>query len=168
MDGLDVFETARFITYLDPHPDATKRLDKWGCQWASQKIHCEYWFTEQGQGIGKAGADVAPNHSSRLTYNRIQNTGMLVWLADAFGADESLITESVLQTMGIRLMKSCSTAFRKVIPFDTLLELIRHPQSWRYDPAMMEFLVFGEDGYVDESKSDMFHVFKTMDAEWCK
>lgn len=173
ISDIDIMEMVRVFTYLDPKPEIAMRLDRWGVRhYPHQKAHCMEWFTSQAQGhrIGRGEVrEVETNQSGRLCYNRLKNTGMLVWISSVFGVDESLIEKAVTATAPYQKrteLQASSIAFRKVIPFDTIIEGYNNPSKWKYDPAMKDYLVFDDAGNVDESKSDMFHIIKMMDREY--
>lgn len=175
MNDIEITELVRVFMYLDPKPDIAMRLDRWGTRhYPHQKAHCMEWFTSQAQGyrIGKGEVrEAEPNRSGRLCYNRLKNTGMLVWISSVFGIDDSLLEKAVTATASYQKrteLQAASIAFRKVIPFDTIIAGYNNPSRWKYDPAMKDYLVFDDAGSVDESKSDMFRIIKTMNLEWAK
>ena len=126
------------VSVLDPCPPIVARLDIWGTQYISQKAHVFGWFADQDTlGYG-AYSRQQGNTSVRRAYNRLLNPGMLIWIAGALGADEGLIekaAEAAIEAEKQDYRKRCA-AFRAVIPFDTVSELLKHPEKWVFNPAM--------------------------------
>lgn len=172
MEDIEVTELVRVFTFLDPCTDIEKRLSRWGKKQVTQKAHAMEWFTAQAQGlrIGRGEAQETDSvKSGRKVYNRVINPAMLLWIAVGFGAEEDAIEKTIAETAHLTKkteMKECARIFRSHFPFDAIIQLYQHPAGWRYDPAMVDHLVFGPDGYVDEGKSDMRYVYNTMNREY--
>lgn len=138
-----------FMSYLQPHPPINNKLDCWGSRYPSQKGHMLGWFESQPIGTNQKAKAFAyerqtGNESSRTAYNRFLNPGGLLWMAEAFGENEDTLRKAVVASVEaekINYRSRCS-AFRKVIPFDRIVELLTHPEGWLYDPSILPMLEF--------------------------
>lgn len=143
MGDLAVDKCAAILEYLDPMPETTKRLDRWGTKhYKSQKAHMILWFLSQEGTGGKGYTRKQGNTSSMEAYNRLLNAGALIWIADALGEDPEVIqraTAAAIEAEKINYRGRCS-AFREVIPWARIDELIHDPSGWKIDPAVKDFL----------------------------
>ena len=149
MDDLNVIDLAEHLSFLDPMPEATRELDKWKSRYPSQKIHMISWLEWQTHTYKGAYGREKPNESARTMYNRFMNPGGLCWLADALGENEAVLmqaTEAAKEAEKKEVRARCK-AFRKVIPWERIMELFENPSQWRYDPQMQEMIQIGKDGY---------------------
>ncbi|MBQ3286599.1 MAG: hypothetical protein IJH45_01455 [Firmicutes bacterium] len=147
MNDIDVETFADLMLFLDPCPDASRKYDTPGSMYTCQKAHMIAWFASQtGTGEGSFTRNKG-NNSARTCYNRLLNAGALVWIADAFGADGKLIEQAAKKAEEAKNYRSRCSAFRSVIPFDSIIELLLRPQGWRYDQALLPFMEFDADGY---------------------
>lgn len=136
MNDIDVLALADLLAPMPHFPEAVRRLDRWGPgQYHSQKAHWIGWLMSQPTTGSGAYTRREPNHSGRVCYNRILNPGMLIWLATVLGVSMSRIeqaTAAAIQAEAVDYRGRCN-AFRAVIPFDDLLELMESPGRWRCD-----------------------------------
>lgn len=138
MGDLGVEKFACILQYLDPMPPVTKELDKWGSRYPSQKAHMIAWFSSQVTTGSGAYTRKQGNFSSIEAYNRLLNPGALIWIADALGESPEAIqraTEAAIEAEKINYRGRCS-AFREVIPWARIDELIHDPPGWKIDPAI--------------------------------
>lgn len=134
---------------LEPGPEIVRRLDKWGSPYNSQKAHTVLWLASQGTTGEGAYSRKKGNSSGRTCYNRILNPGILIWIASVLGADEQTIeraTAEAVEAEKTNYRKRCS-AFRSVISFDDVLELLHRPDEWKYDVRMLGLYSMGEDRF---------------------
>ena len=143
LGDLSVEKFAAILEYLDPLPETTKQLDRWGVKhYQNQKAHMILWFISQEGTGGKGYTRKQGNSSSQEAYNRLLNPGALIWIADALGeAPEALqkATEAAIAAEKINYRGRCS-AFREVIPWARIDDLIHDPSGWRIDPAIRDMI----------------------------
>ena len=148
MEDIDVRKAVDYLVFLEPMPPVTKELDKWGSKYPSQKVHMCRWLVWQKHTYsGKYGRST-PNYSTKVTYNRFQNPGGLLWLAEVLGEDEATLRAAVAAAVEAEKKaakydgKSRCRAFREVIPWGRIGELLDQPEKWRIDPAMADVVEF--------------------------
>lgn len=143
MNDLAVDKFAAILEYLDPMPEITKALDKWGVKhYPNQKAHMILWFLSQEGTGGKGYTRNKGNSSSMEAYNRLLNPGALIWMVDALGEDPAVIrqaADAATEAEKVNYRGRCA-AFREVIPWARIDELIHDPSGWRIDPALRPFL----------------------------
>lgn len=143
----NVMQFAAFLEMLEPFPKLTAELDTWGTREQSQKAHMVLWFQAQtGTGSGAYSRAVG-NTSAKSCYNHLLNTGALVWIADALGENPETVRRAVRESIKaerINYRRRC-TAFRAVIPWRRICELVENPHGWRFDPALSEFITWKDN-----------------------
>ncbi len=142
MEDMDVVTCAKYLMFLDPMPPVTAELDEWGSRYPSQKTHMFRWLNWQTQVYKGDYGRSKPNHSTKTTYNRFQNPGGLLWMAEALGEDEAVVRQAISAAKEAEKKaakgdgKSRCKAFREVIPWERIGELLDKPEKWRIDPDM--------------------------------
>lgn len=136
---------------LEKEPEAVRRLDRWGTKsYNSQKAHVIVWLSLQGTTGSGSYTRNKGNDSGRACYNRILNPGMLIWIAAVLGVDQARIeeaAEAARKAESVNYRTRCS-AFRSVIPFDTLLDQMELPDKWLVDPELGALCELAEDGIL--------------------
>ena len=136
---IHVSEMADILSQLAPMPPVTKALDAWGTVARDQKGHMIGWLVAQNsQGFG-AYTRSKGNESARTAYNRFLNPGGLLWIAEVLGETETNLrkaVEAAKEAERINYRSRC-TAFRKIIPFDRIMELLNQPERWIYDKGIL-------------------------------
>lgn len=140
MNDIRTENFAVMLEYLDPFPELTKKLDKRGTKCKSQKAHMILWWRSQITTGAKGFKRIAGNSSSRKAYNRLLNSGALIWLADAFGEDAEALESAVKKADAIKDYREKCAVIRETIPFDRLYELAHEPKRWRFDPAVVPLI----------------------------
>lgn len=174
-EDMHVDDMVNFMSLLEPELPITQELDKWGSKYKSQKSHMVKWFYYQpvGGGSGKAFSYTRKvgNESSRVTYERFMNPGGLLWMAEAFGEEQDTLRKAVaaaIEAEKDNYRKRC-IAFRKVIPFDRILELFVNPAGWRYDERLLPIIRFDEEcngaPYIDIEHENTLQ--EILDDEGC-
>ena len=147
MHDIDCATLCEDLAPLAPHPEAVQRLDRWGTKsYKSQKAHVITWLSSQGTTGSGAYTRKSGNTSGRTCYNRLLNPGMLIWIASALGADDKDVkaaTMAAVEAERINYRGRCN-AFRALIPFDMILELIQRPDGWQLDPALADLCELDE------------------------
>lgn len=158
---IHVQDMFNFMSYLQPHPPINSELDCWGSDFPSQKGHMLGWFESQPIGTGHKAKAFAyerqtGNESSRTAYNRFLNPGGLLWMAEVFGESENALRKAVeasVEAEKINYRSRC-TAFRKVIPFERIVELLKQPAGWLYDPDIFPMLEFDKESGLPSLKKE--------------
>ena len=138
---------AEYISYLEPMPPVTAALDRWKSPYPSQKIHMYQWFHGQQYAHDGAYGRMSGNYSAKTAYNRFQNPGGLLWLAESLGEDEAILrqaAEAASEAERNRAKydgKSRCAAFRRVIPWARIMALYAHWDGWRFDEKIVPLIV---------------------------
>ena len=141
---IHVEEMIDILSLLEPLPPITKALDAWGTVARDQKGHMIGWLAAQNsQGFG-AYTRSKGNESARTAYNRFLNPGGLLWIAEVCGETKANLqkaVEAAKEAERINYRSRCA-AFRKIIPFARIMELLRQPERWVYDKRILPLLRF--------------------------
>ena len=141
MADLSVDKFAAVLEFLDPLPEMTKKLDKRETKkFDSQKAHMIAWFRSQLTTGAKGFTRAQANRSAQRTYNRLLNTGALIWSADALGEEEEALEAAVRQSETKSDYRERCAVFREAIPWERIDELIHRPDGWRIDPAIRDMI----------------------------
>ena len=160
LSDIHVDDMAEMMSYLEPCPPLIKALDRWGSKYENQRDHMIAWFISQPTKGGKKYSRKKGNTSSRVTYNKLLNPGMLLWLAETLGEDEGTIRAAVDAAIDAEKQnyRMRCNAFREVIGFDRILELLGCPEKWLINPKAKPFIQFDVDGspHVRPEEQEMF------------
>ena len=166
MSDLSVEKFAAILEYLDPAPEASKALDKWGTKAKSQKAHMVGWMFSQVTTGAKGFTRYKGNTSSAEAYNRLLNPGAMLWIADALGEDFAILqqaAQAAIEAEKVNYRGRC-LALRKVIPWRRIYELVTEPRGWRIDPAVKPLLSWrGGWPAVKPSKQEQYD--KVIESE---
>lgn len=131
MRDIKIGDFRRIITFLERKPRLTTELDRWGTRYyPEQRSHtiamCDWQEVKE-----------RPNYSTWVMWGNLKNPGILLWVADVLGEDEDRIRQACQEAAwahtGIK-KRDCileSNAFRRVIPWARIMELLDHPEKWR-------------------------------------
>lgn len=157
-EDVNVYDMINLMCMLDPNPPFSGEATPWGCRYTCQKCHMIGWFLQQPtNGTGQYTRNVG-NESSRLAYNRFANPGGLLWMAEAFGEDKETVKkamDAIREAEKIDKRRRCG-AFRKIVPFNRILELITKPEGWLLDPALKEIMYIDEETGYPVIKEEYF------------
>lgn len=149
MTDMDVLDFADMLTLFDPDPNLTVECDIWGSPYNTQKTHMVLWCRDQVNARGKGPyGRTKSNHSAKTMYNRFNNPGGLLWMAEVLGEEEWRLRRALDRTIAeesVNKRGRCN-AFRAVIPWERIMELMSHPERWILDPALMPF-EFNDHGF---------------------
>ncbi len=171
-NDIHVHDLMEIHSFMQPMPPVTAKRDQWGSEYRSQKGHMVCWLMAQtdGDGGGKPFSYTRKvgNESGRTAYNRFLNPGGLLWVAEVLGeTDETLIraAEAAAGAEKANYRSRCA-AFRKVIPFDRILELLDNSEGWLYDPRLYPMLTFDEkkQPFMKEECEEQF--MDILEEEW--
>ena len=168
MDNIHVADLARYLSYLDPEPPMTSELDQWGSRYKSQKIHMYIWIRNQPNTGKGAYSRAVGNTSGKVMYNRFLNPGGLLWLAEALGEEESTLRKAVETAVAAEkedYRKRC-IAFRQVIPWERIMELLGGCEKWRYDRKIKSLLEIDiQTGFPAIKKGKRRRYLQILDEE---
>lgn len=166
---IHVLDMVGFMEYLEPVPpvtaeySVTRRLSKIAAEYkargGTQKSHMIGWFAQQPTKGSGAYTRRRGNESSRMAYDRFLNHYGLLWMAEAFGESEDALREAMdaaIAAEKIDYRLRCNE-FRRIIPFDRIIELFLRPDGWRYDSRIFPLLDFDEETgapFVSEEHED--------------
>ncbi len=142
MADITVGKLAIIFVHLDPLPPATVEVAPPTAKRPNQKAHMYWWFLSQ-QTTGKGSySRMVGNNSSQSTYNRLQTVPGLMWIAEALGEEEETLHKAYKAALEYPAKNSQSrcAAFRAVIPWERISELIHDPEGWRIDPKLKPVL----------------------------
>ncbi len=124
----DVVEFAALLRSLPPHlpiSDAFEASQTQGSdsRWPTQRLHMTRWFEAQASlGSGQYSRS-APNHSSRIAYQRLQSAYALVWIAEALGANAAPLQTAVDDAAAEPDHRRRMGLLRRHLPWDMIAEL---------------------------------------------
>lgn len=125
-----------------------------GAWYTCQKEHMIDWFlSQQTNGAGKYTRKT-PNQSSRAAYNHLVCLGALIWMAEALGEDPKILREAAAAATAVTGVRAQCAAFRKLIPFDRILELYQSPEGWHRSASPEYFDDPSEPGGDDPNEPD--------------
>lgn len=170
MTDIDVMAFARYLSFLEPMPPITKTLDQWGSSYPSQKIHVCDWLSHQSMEGGKGAYSRAKaNCSAKAMYNRFLNPGGLLWIAEALGEGERVLraaVEAAIRAEAVDYRARCK-AFRSVLPWGRIMELLADYEQWRYDAKIAPLLALDYKTGLPIIKDGCRAKYqKIIDREW--
>lgn len=141
-NDINIYDLIEIMAFMEPNPPITSEIDAWGTVGVDQKGHMLGWCSSQPTKGKGAYSRSKGNESSRTMYNRFLNPGGLLWLAEVLGEREDalrLAVDEAQKAEAVNYRNRCS-AFRRVIPFDRIMELINYPEEWRIDDRIVPML----------------------------
>jgi len=117
-DDLHNTVLAAAFARLPDQPEVAAWLTRIPVSWTYDQLHMVTWFSGQlSLGSGKYSRS-RPNHSARVTYERLLNPYSLLWIAAALGEDRQLVTD-------------LGDAIRPLYTYREKCELIRSRIPWK-------------------------------------
>ena len=163
---ISVIKLAAIFEYLDPFPPVTVELAPPTKRRPNQKAHMYWWFASQ-QTTGRGNySRIQGNSSAKSTYNRLQTVPGLLWIAEALGEEPEALRKAFSKALLFEKANSqgrCA-AFREVIPWERIAELIHNPGGWMIDPALAPYLKY-DKGWPFVSKRYEADYKKQIDKE---
>ena len=116
-------EMASVFAHLPEQPEIEKWLQELDVRWTYDQLHMVTWFSCQlSLGSGKYSRS-RPNHSAKVTYERLVNPYSLLWIAAALGVDKDLIVKTRKEINGYKSWRAKCGAVRRAIPWERIYEL---------------------------------------------
>ena len=148
---ITVTKLAVVFELLDPLPPVTVELSPPTKRRPNQKAHMYWWFLSQKTEGNGGYSRIIENQSSQRTYNRLQTVPGMLWIAEALGEDEKKLREAFAASEAFEKRdpgKRCA-AFRELIPWARIAELLHDPSGWRIDPALKPHIAYWKgDPYI--------------------
>ena len=130
---LDNTEMAAVFARLAEKEDLSSFLEEMRIDWKYEQLHMVTWFASQlslGEGIY---CRTRPNHSARVTYERLLNPQSLLWIAAALGEDRDLLRDAFRVAAERRDCRDKAVILRNRIPFSRIYRLAR-PRTVAFFP----------------------------------
>ena len=135
--GLDAMAT--IFAHLPPQPAVEEFLDSINVCWTYDQLHMVTWFSCQlslGEGLYSRSR---PNHSARVTYERLLNPYSLLWIALALEEDQDLILDANEAMKPHKDYRDKAIAIRNRIPYSRIyclaLPLVEKEREKRMETA---------------------------------
>lgn len=121
------FDVRTFANLLDTMPENQPMSDamvsdleeEW---YSSQREHMCSWFREQVDTDAGTHTRKEPNHSARITYQRLSDGPAMIWLAEVLGVDEGLIATAATEVEAEPETRSHCGIIRRYIPWELLAD----------------------------------------------
>lgn len=132
-DDIDVLSFARIISMLPPDPPISKAYDekygqKQGRWFLSQREHMVVWSLHYPTS-GVHPFTHKPSQSTRQLLAFFGRPESLLWLAEALGEGQSVLTSLVEELENVKNPRRACSIIRKRIPWTRILELLRENSS---------------------------------------
>ena len=116
-------EMAAVFAHLPAQPETEKWLWDLGVYWGNTQLHMVNWFAGQlSIGSGKYGR-IRPNHSARVTYQRLQDPFALLWIAASLGEKEEAVRRAAQMAEQRETREEKCIVIRNMIPFSRIYRL---------------------------------------------
>ena len=116
-------EMAALFAHLEQDEEQKAFLEGSRIRWDYEQLHMVTWFSGQlslGEGLYSRSR---PNHSARVTYERLLNPWSLLWIAAALGEDRDLILQANEAMTPHKDYRDKAIAIRNRIPFTRIYRL---------------------------------------------
>ena len=114
---------ASVFAHLPDQPETAVWLASLQVSWTYDQLHMVSWFSGQlSLGSGKYSRS-RPNHSAKLTYERLLNPFSLLWIAAALGEDREVVARTRKEIDGYVSWRAKCGVVRRAIPWKRIYEL---------------------------------------------
>ncbi|MDP9805895.1 hypothetical protein J2S70_000477 [Trueperella bonasi] len=129
-NDIEVKRFAKLLRKLPEHLPISEAMEQADPQktrrwWSSQREHMATWFASQATTGKGAFTRKTPNRSAKKTYNRLQSPEGIVWIAEALGAEPTLLKQVVDEALKVPRRRR-SGFIRKHLPWDLIAHLAKH------------------------------------------
>lgn len=122
-DDMDTTDMAFVFATLPEQPEVKDYLSEIDVTYDYDQLHMVTWFSVQiTLGDGKYSRQV-PNHSAKMTYNRLLNPYSLLWIAAALGEDKNKVIAAAKEAEHKPSFAAKCGVVRKLIPFSRIVDL---------------------------------------------
>ena len=116
-------EMAALFAHLEQDEEQKAFLEGSRIRWDYEQLHMVTWFSGQlslGEGLYSRSR---PNHSARVTYERLLNPWSLLWIDAALGEDRDLILQANEAMTPHKDYRDKAIAIRNRIPYSRIYRL---------------------------------------------
>lgn len=114
---------AAVFAHLPAQPEVRNWLREIDVKWDYDQLHMVSWFSGQlSLGSGKYSRS-RPNHSAKVTYERLLNPFSLLWIAAALGEDRDLVIRTGHEMEDYLTYRAKCGVVRRAIPWKRIYEL---------------------------------------------
>ena len=114
---------AAVFAHLPAQPEIRNWLREIDVKWDYDQLHMVTWFSGQlSLGSGKYSRS-RPNHSAKVTYERLLNPFSLLWIAAALGEDKDLVIRTGYEIRDYLTYRAKCGVVRRAIPWKRIYEL---------------------------------------------
>ncbi len=116
-------DMAMMFTHMPYNADIANYLIEVESFWEYEQLHMVTWFAGQlslGRGYYSRKR---PNHSAKITYQRLLNPYSLLWIAAALGEDREVVLKAGRSLKGQKSFMIMSNMVRKEIPWNRIYEI---------------------------------------------
>lgn len=114
-----------------------KQTSDKGTWYHRQKDHVLGWFASQVTRGAGAYSRSKPNTSARVTYNRLLNPAMPLWIAEALGEDPDVVQQAGENALTVP-PRSRTAAARKVLPWSRIAELAHATETSQFPQVIRQ------------------------------
>lgn len=114
---------AAVFAHLPFQPEMSLWLESIDVSWTYDQLHMVTWFSGQlSLGSGQYSRS-RPNHSAKVTYERLLNPFSLLWIAAALGEDKDLVIRTRHEFEEYATYSAKAGVVRRAIPWRRIYEL---------------------------------------------
>ena len=114
---------AAVFAHLPPQPETAAWLKTIDVSWTYDRLHMVSWFSCQlTLGAGDYSRS-RPNHSAKVTYERLLNPYSLLWIAAALGEDRGLVLRLGHEIKNYAAYRARCGVIRRAIPWKRIYGL---------------------------------------------
>lgn len=116
-------ELASVFAHMEENEEQKKFLEGSQIRWEYEQLHMVTWFSGQlslGKGLYSRSR---PNHSARVTYERLLNPYSLLWIATVLGENRDLIQEAYRAAYVKKDYRDKAIIIRNRIPYSRIYRL---------------------------------------------
>ena len=116
-------ELASVFAHLPPQPETEAWLKDLDVSWAYDQLYMVTWFSGQlSLGSGNYSRS-RPNHSAKVTYERLLNPFSLLWIAAALGEDRELVERTRKEMDDYVSWRAKCGVVRRAVPWSRIYGL---------------------------------------------
>ena len=116
-------EMASLFAHLPLQPEIAAWLKELDVSWDYDQLHMVTWFSGQlSLGSGKYSRS-RPNHSAKVTYERLVNPFSLLWIAAALGEERDVVAQARHEMEEYKSWRAKCGVVRRAIPWNRIYTL---------------------------------------------
>ena len=124
-DDIDTVEMAYLFGHVSYLVEDEELCESIGVTYDYEQLHMCVWFSGQVT-LGKGNySRRVPNHSSKVTYNRLLNPYSLLWICTVLGEDTDIIRKAADEMESKDSFAGKCGVVRKYVPFSRIFELAK-------------------------------------------